>query len=86
MKTVHKEETNIEVKKDWKVWKRIGIAFIGLILLIVASVWIGKNLFKIRQEVIFTINHPDMVKPVREIYEMSHQKVDRDIKNLILGK
>ena len=56
------------------------IGFLGFKLVIFSRDVISK-----RQEILFAISHPDMIKPIRELYEKGHQQVDSDLKQILIG-
>ena len=46
---------------------------------------VGRDVVMKRQEILFAIQHQDMVKPIRELYEKSHQQADGDLKQILTG-
>jgi len=41
---------------------------------------------RVYSEVVFTVDHSAVVKPIRELYEGSHQKTDDEIIDILQGK
>ena len=46
----------------------------------------ASRLYSIREELLFTINHANLVKPIREMYETEHKNADAKMTQLLLGK
>lgn len=46
---------------------------------------VGRDVANKRQELWFAYTHQDMVKPIRELYEKSHQQADSDLKQVLTG-
>jgi len=44
-----------------------------------------KSVAQVKDELIFTYQHPQLVKPMRELYTLSHQKADDDLKQILNG-
>ena len=44
-----------------------------------------KSILQVKDELFFAYQHPQLVKPVRELYTLSHQKADEDLKQILTG-
>lgn len=44
-----------------------------------------KSILQVKDELFFAYQHPQMVKPMRELYTLSHQKADEDLKQILNG-
>lgn len=44
-----------------------------------------QSVIKAKDELFFAFQHPQLVKPVRELYTLSHQKADEDLKQILNG-
>jgi hypothetical protein len=45
----------------------------------------GRDIVNKRQELWFAYTHTSMVKPIRELYEKSHEQADSDLKQILTG-
>ncbi len=79
-----------ETKVSW-VWPSFWAGFKILLVLVVLGFlgWkifiLGENVVKTRGELLFAISHPDMVKPIRVLYEKSHEQADVDLRQILTG-
>lgn len=44
-----------------------------------------KSVLQVKDELFFAYQHPQLVKPMRELYTLSHQKADDDLKQILNG-
>ena len=86
---ISKITENTETKNDIKAIVSFGIK--GFIVITVIAFISWKMFFSIKElvqakdEILFAVQHPQLVKPIRELYTLSHQKADEDLKQILTG-
>ncbi len=86
----HKGQEQEETKTNW-VWQSFSAGWkILLVLLILGFLGyrlfvFGQSVVSIHQELFFAYSHPDLVKPIRNLYEKGHEKADADLKQILAG-
>ena len=79
-----------EKRSGWRIaWEGVKLISVIVVLgfLIFQGYTIGRRMIETRQELWFTYSHPELVKPIREIYENGHTKTDEDLKTILgVGK
>ncbi len=71
------------------VWEGVKLISVIVVLgfLMFQGYTIGRRMIETRQELWFAYSHPELVKPIREIYENGHTKTDEDLKTILgVGK
>jgi hypothetical protein len=79
------EQTN----KRNLIWEGIKIACVVVVLgfVLVRVYDVGRVVAKNQKEMWFSYTHPELVKPIRELYDQGHKKTDEDLKTILgVGK
>ncbi len=80
------------VEADKNITKTVVLFGIKGILIVLVIGFLGwkafdgvKSVLRVKDELFFTYQHPQLVKPMRELYILSHQKADEDLKQILTG-
>lgn len=79
-------ETNKNITKTVISWGIKGFVVIAVIVFFGWKAFDGvKSVLQVREELFFAYQHPQLVKPMRELYTLSHQKTDEDLRQILNG-
>lgn len=79
-------ELDKNITKAVVSWGIKGLAVIAIVTFFGWKVFDGvKSVIRVKEELFFSYQHPQLVKPVRELYTLSHQKADDDLKQILTG-
>ena len=79
-------ETNSNMLKTVISWGVKGFVVIVVVVFLGWKAFDGiKSVVQVKDELIFAYQHPQLVKPMRELYTLSHQKADEDLKQILNG-
>ncbi len=86
------EKIPSEIKEDTFVMGSMLVTGIKILLVMVIVGFLGwkivnfgVNMVQTRGELLFAIQHPDMVQPIRELYEANHKQADKDLIKILTG-
>jgi hypothetical protein len=69
----------IDVIKNIIFFVTIVAVIVFLISFVPNTIRTIKKINSVRAEINFAIDHPELVKPIRDLYVMSHEKTDADL-------